>query len=440
MSTTSGTRTLNITLLTVCVDPDTAEAVLYAAEQRHWAVTPASLDRYVSAKRRTHFGDHLKAGEGCVAILDFDHNALEAAETATYLEQVFGGRISVLALAAEPTPQLMLLAMRSGCTEFLRKGMDARTLEDAFRRIEQQLANRSARASASGSIIAFFGAKGGVGTSTLAVHLATFLIQNHKKKVLLIDNHAQFGHACIYLGLDGSGYHFQELVRNVNRLDSELLRGFIATHGSGLDVLSSPDVGQSVRAMHPDDVAATLEFLRTEYDFVIVDCEPGAHEINRAALAAATQIYVIATPEISAIRDLSRHVDDLLRMEMPDSKVKVVINRYSSQFAVSLEEIEKAIHLPVSFSIPNSYIELVRSANLGIPLTPEEKSGFTAELTRWSHSLVGSAPAKSAAAAATPQVSRRRPLGALRNTLNAVLHPHLTSTAKGTPASAVKRA
>ena len=82
-----------------------------------------------------------------------------------------------------------------------------------------------------GSIFAFFGAKGGVGTTTLAVHLATLLAADNKsKKVLFIDNHLQFGHACMYLGVDGSNFHFQELVRNVNRMDSELLGSFLARH------------------------------------------------------------------------------------------------------------------------------------------------------------------------------------------------------------------
>ena len=49
-------------------------------------------------------------------------------------------------------------------------------------------------------------------------------------------------------------------------------------------------------------------------------------------------------------------------------KVRVILNRYSSQFAVGLETVEKAIRLPVSFCIPNNYIELVHSANLGEPV------------------------------------------------------------------------
>ena len=388
MPNISGTRTLNVTLLSIRVDAETLGMALSTADERHWAVTPLAFDGYISAKRRPHFADNLRAGDGCVALVNFDEDPKQAVAAAIYLQQVFDRRIVVIAIAAENQPHTMLLAMRAGCTEFLSEVANPQVFADAFRRVEQQFANRNATSNAAGSILAFLGAKGGVGTTTLSVHLACYLAQRNGKKVLLIDNKAQFGHICIYLGLDGSAFHFQEVVRNVSRLDSELLRGFIATHSSGLNVLSSPDVGQVAKPMHPADVAAALEFLRTEYDFVLVDCTNTLDEINNVVIGASAQVYVVATPEISALRDLSRYIDDLTQTE-DNNKIRAVINRYSSQFAVSLEQIEKAIRLPVSFNVPNAYVELVRSANLGEPLSPELKSGFTTEITRWADSLVG---------------------------------------------------
>ena len=389
MTTAYGTRSMNVTVLTVCVDAETIGRILDAAESRNWAVSEAAFDGYISAKRRPHFGEYLKASDGCVAIIDFDEDLEQAVESVAYLQQVFTGKIVVVALSANKEHNLMLQAMRAGCTEFLTRPFDEEEFDAFCMRFEHQFSTRSENISASGSVVAFFGAKGGVGTTTLAVHLASYLVQNNKKTALLIDNHMQFGHACIYLGIDGSGYHFQELVRNVNRLDSELLLGFIAKHPDGLHVLSSPDVGHDARAMNAEDVASTLDFLRSEYDFVVVDCAPNLDATNIAVIAAASQVYVVATPEISAIRDLSRYADDLVRIDDTTNKVKVVLNRYSSQFAVSLDQIEKAIRLPVSFTIPNSFVELVRSVNLGVPVSVTQKSFFTEEIRKWANSLVG---------------------------------------------------
>ena len=78
--------------------------------------------------------------------------------------------------------------------------------------MEQQNSVASARTAPLGSVLSFFGAKGGVGSTTLAVHLAMYLVQCHQKRVLLIDNHPELGHVCVYLGLDGSRFHFNEVV------------------------------------------------------------------------------------------------------------------------------------------------------------------------------------------------------------------------------------
>lgn len=377
-----------MTLIFVCVSSESIQSALDAADDHGWTVTRATFEGYISARRRPHMPDALRSGDGCVALIDFDADPEQAAAASRYLQQVFSDRISIIALSVRTDPQSMLLAMRAGCTEFLAPPLHGELMRHAFQRATDALSARNAAPRVAGSVLALLGAKGGVGTTTLGVHLAIYLVQHCKKRVLLIDSKAQFGHVCIYLGLDGSGCHLQEVVSNINRMDSELLRAFVGHHATGLDLLSSPDLGQNSRQMHPDDVIATLDFLRGEYDFVIVDCADSGDEITQAVVAASSQVYLVATPDITAIRDLSRHVDDLSRLDSA-SNIQVVINRYSSQFAVNLQEIEKAIRMPVSFSVPNNYIELVRSANLGEPVGIDSKSGFTVELLKWAHSLVG---------------------------------------------------
>jgi pilus assembly protein CpaE len=280
--------------------------------------------------------------------------------------------------------------MRSGCSEFLMKPFDEDAFHETLQRLNEHWSSEEIRSAPMGSVLSFFGAKGGVGSTTLAVHLGMYLVQCHQKKTLLIDNHPQLGHACVYLGLDGTHCNFGEVVRNVNRLDSDLLRGFVAKHASGLEVLSSPDVCGDMHLMDADSVSRTMEFLRSEYEYVIVDCATSLDEVNLAVIDMSTQVYLIATPEIGAIRDLSRYVDKLMQIEFTTEKMRVVINRFSSRYAVNVEQIEKAIHLPVAIKLPNSYTELVRSVNLGEPISPDRKTEFSIQFTKWANTLVGS--------------------------------------------------
>jgi pilus assembly protein CpaE len=379
---------LQVALLTVQVEQEAVDQIRKTASQMPWALVQVDYENYFSTTKLPALTQRAIEAQGCIAVVDFDKDPELALQTAECLRHSFYHKIAILALSSTTDPDLLLRAMRAGYSEFLGKPFDSDEFTDALTRLDQRWSASVARPHNSGKILSFFGAKGGVGTTTLAVHLAMFLVRGLGKKVLLIDNHAQLGHVVLYLGMDGSNHHFYDLVQNVSRLDEELLRGFIATHSSGLDVLSSPDVYGGSWKTDADSVERTLEFLSTQYDFVLLDCEASFEDINLAVIAFSNWIYLVATPEIGAIRDLSRYVDGLIQNEQATKKLQVVINRYSSHEAVTIEQIERAVHLPIAFKISNNYGELVRSINIGEPLSADSKSDFSLQMTKWAASLV----------------------------------------------------
>ena len=382
----------SVALITVSLDQKVADQIAEVASSMLWAIHRADCEGYISAVKRPPFSQPVKSAVCCVAVIDFDKDIEQAIAAAGYIQEMYSGRAALVALSVSQDPDILLRAMRAGCTEFIGGEFDEAGFSDTLVRLNTQWNTKEARSTARGSVVTFFGAKGGVGTSTLAVHLAMYLVQCHQKKTLLIDNHPELGHACIYLGIDGSRYHFHELVRNLSRLDSELLRGYIATHSSGLEVLSSPDICGGRKPADPEAMAQTLDFLRGEYDFVVVDCPTSLDETNLAVIEASNQVYLVATPEIGAVRDLSRHVDSLSQGEQNVDKVKIVINRFSAQHAVSIEQIEKAIRLPVTIKLPNSYSEVVRSGIMGEPISSKVKTDFSTQIVKWVGGLVGTAP------------------------------------------------
>ncbi|HEY6445291.1 MAG TPA: AAA family ATPase [Acidobacteriaceae bacterium] len=385
---------LTVALVTVAVDRDLTERIVQAATQLPWTLTHEPFEDYVSATRRAAISQETKSADAVFVVIDFDRDPRGAIESAGYLHQIFFGKIFVAALSGRNDPDLLLAAMRAGCNEFLRKPLDPRQLTDALDRQERHWSATMGRTRATGQIISFFGAKGGVGTTTVAVNLAYFLVHQHSKRVLLIDNHAEFGHVCLYLGLDGARYHFDELIRNVNRLDTALLRGFIAKHSSGLEVLASPESHDPSRTVDPDALERTLEFLRGEYDYVVLDCQTSLEEANLAVMDRSDQIYLVATPDIGAIRDLSRYIDGLSRNESTSARLHVIINRYSSHGAIAVEQIEKAIRVPVEVRLCNAYFECLRSINVGEPISPEKKTEYTSQFSRWAGILTGAGEMK----------------------------------------------
>ena len=383
----AGTPT--VALITVGIGEALAEEVAQAIAEMPWIVRRADCEGYISQVRRPPFSQGVKSAHYCIAVIDLDTDMEQAIEAAAYIQEMYSGKAALVARSTSQEHEILLRAMRAGFNDFIGETFNTAAFAETLTRISQLWQTRAASNAVRGSVVSLIGTKGGVGTTTLAVHLAMYLVQTHGKKTLLIDNHAQLGHACVYLGIDGSRHNFHELVRNLSRLDSELLRGYIATHSSGLEVLSSPDTCENHRVTDPEQMSQTLDFLRGEYDYVIVDCPPTLDETNQAVIEGSNLVYLIATPEIGAVRDLSRFVDALMQNDENKERLKVIINRFSSQHAVGPEQIEKAIRMEIFMKFPNNYAEVVRSGILGEPIGPKQKSEFGAQITKWVSGLAG---------------------------------------------------
>ena len=229
-------------IFSVCVD----EAVVSRCDLRlrsRWPARAAGEFRdYITSDKRPQFSPSLKNAHSCVALIDFDRDPELALLTTGRLSQIFLKKINIVGISAKVDAGILLRAVRNGCTEFLTKPVDPEELAAALNRFLAGMSVDPRMQSGIGRVVSFFGAKGGVGTTMLAVHLAMHLVRQHGKKTLLIDHKQQLGHVALYLGLRDTQYHFDELLRNADRLDAELLNGFIIRHRSGLDVIASPEM------------------------------------------------------------------------------------------------------------------------------------------------------------------------------------------------------
>lgn len=379
---------LQVVVVTVCLERQQEHHITEAIARMPWLVDVSHLDSYSSATRRPAFGPQMNAADMGIAFIDFSQNVDQAIDCARYLVQTFGSKLVIVAVGEEERSDLILEAMRAGYSEYLTSPLEDRVVMETLRRFDAKWSGKLRRLHQNGTVLAILGAKGGVGTTMLASHLAYYLTAQHGKRVLLVDTQPELGHVSIYLGLDGAQCTFAEVVRNVNRLDSDLLQGFVGKHASGLAVLSSPDQTGSARLLEHSAVAKTLEFLRSEYDYVVIDCDRSFGDLTRTVLEAASRIYLVATPDVGAIRDLSRYIDRILQNSEAQDRLHVVMNRATSDSRLDLSAVEKALSLPITIRISNNYSLLVQAGNAGRPVPPQSKEPVAAEMKRWASSLV----------------------------------------------------
>jgi pilus assembly protein CpaE len=180
-----------------------------------------------------------------------------------------------------------------------------------------------------------------------------------------------------------------DLAENTHRLDKELLQGFLVKHESGVHLLPGPEGFDTPHHVTPEAVERTLEFLRLQYEFVLVDCPPGLSDQNTAVFDHADQLYLIATPEIPSLRNVARHIDYFGRLDYSSNKVRVIINRHLKKANISDGEIVKAIRKDVYWKVPNQYHEVMKTINTGDPRALELRSDFIRSLNDWAEAITG---------------------------------------------------
>src|ERR1051326_644759 len=328
-----------------------------------------------------------------VCFIDYDQDPEQAIRVTERLRTDHAD-VHVFALSSYSDPERIIVAMRAGCAEYLLKPLQMDRVQEGLERVEAKQKEK-ARSKVRGRVITLIGAKGGTGVTSVALHLALELAGQSQRKCLLVDQHESLGDASLYLGTGRHRFSFYELANNTDRLDQELLQGFLLQHGSGLHLLDSPD---SIAPVHSAPVSAierTLTFLAETYSHIVVDCAPGLTATTMACLAQSDQLGVVMTPDLPCVRNTVRYLEQLERAQY-GGRLKIVLNRYSKRGPLSDEQIEKGRNRPISGRIPTSYNEVIRSINAGEPISAR-KSDFRAAIQKWAGEEIAAGQAKSGA-------------------------------------------
>ncbi|HET9832107.1 MAG TPA: AAA family ATPase, partial [Vicinamibacterales bacterium] len=222
-------------------------------------------------------------------------------------------------VAGKLDPALMLEAMRAGVNEWVTIPLKSGDLAAAIGRVAG-----SAPKATAGQLFAVTGAKGGVGSTTVAVNIATSLSIISKRSTLLIDAHPAGGDAALFLGAEPA-FSLADALENTHRLDETFLKGLVVKTANGPDLLASPDRVRSM-PIESKKLHAVVDFALRCYRFVVLDA-PRADAGLDDTLDLASSIVVVTTQELAAIRSGGRAAA-ALRERYGAERVQIVVNRY----------------------------------------------------------------------------------------------------------------
>jgi pilus assembly protein CpaE len=381
-----GSRRSELRVGILCINMDTSsrESLEAMVTQAPGAYVVGNVDRHITAREAMRM---LEPFQQRVSVVDFDGNVEENGRIAQRLRDACDNSMVVFAASSDSNPETIIAAMRCGCTEYLLKPLQVEGVLDALAQLELRRPGKVQVQK--GRIITLMGAKGGTGVTSLALHLALNLVRRHQQKCLLVDEHPALGDVSLCLGLGRNQYSFYELVHNTDRLDVDLLQGFLSQHNSGLDVLDSPEAIHAFPHASAEAIEHTLAFLSENYQFVIIDTPPGMSEDTCAAIRQSDRLAIVITPELPAIRNAVRSIEYLTSLHYPEDSIDVVLNRCSRKSTVSEQEIESALHRQIAVRIPNNYGVVINAINAGIPLELSHRSGLPGAFDAWADRLVG---------------------------------------------------
>lgn len=242
-----------------------------------------------------------------------------------------------------------------------------------------------------GSVITVFGAKGGIGKTTVAVNLATALVAETGQNIALVDGDNGFGDVAGMLDINPERT-IVDLVRDEKKVTRETLPKYLVQHPSGLDVLAAPAQTMAWREVKPDEFRKAIELLSKSYDIVVVDTAGILNEITMAALEASSLVLWVVTTEYASVRDSLRALEALRSESYPEDRIRIMVNDLASRDGVKPATIEEALGREIFWRVP--FDQRVRQASqIGVPAVVKWPSAAGARnLTDLARTVVGIKP------------------------------------------------
>jgi pilus assembly protein CpaE len=296
--------------------------------------------------------------------------------------------VGTVLVTDELSTELLQTALRSGVGDVLAAPVDSDQLEAAVSRVAQGL-DVSALAAPSdtavgpggvdagqGQVITVFSTKGGAGKSVLAANLAVLLARRTRgKPVALVDADLQFGDVAVMLKL-APQHTIVDAVGSLDRLDPTLLNQFLMRHEpSGLLILPAPLEPSFADQISAAEMVQIVRLLRTFCSAVVIDTPAYFNEVVLGLIEESDEVLLVAGMDIPNIKNVKIGLQTLRLLNVPMTKLHLVLNRANSKVKLDVTEVERTLQIKAESLIPSDVV-VPQSVNKGIPVVLDApKSG-----------------------------------------------------------------
>lgn len=288
--------------------------------------------------------------------------------------------INVIAVGKRNDLALYRNLIELGLTEYLNKPLTVAMFERALRRGQRAAPTNTERRQT--QLVTLIGARGGVGTTTIATGLAWCITQLHQQTVSAVDLDLHFGNLGLSLDLAPSA-GLREVLEYPTRIDSRLLGSAMMDAGTRLRVLAAEEPLIDQLRAAPAAADAIVSVLRTDCDFIIVDLPRHLDDMVRRMITLASTSIVVTDLSLSAARDALRLLE-FCKLLAPAARHLVVGNQVGAAHRgeTGRAEFERATRITLDHVIPFEASTALATASSGKPLPAALRNSKAAEALR----------------------------------------------------------
>jgi len=349
---------------------------------------------------KKHVGRSLRAGAVPVSLID--ERAQDLSSVDLVLVDIRGDASSamaniermraaatgagVFAIAQANDPNLILQAMRAGANEFFTWPPEEESFHNAIRRTAARRETAHGARPAATTLV-FFGAKGGAGTTTIAVNCGVELARLGKRSTIIVDLKPGLGEVGLFLGVRPR-FTLVDAIDNLHRLDKEFLKELVIKHKSGLEILAGSDQFDRPGANDGGAIEELFRLLGRQYEYILVDAGSQINSCSVPALYSADQMFLVANPDVPSVRDAQRLLDRVRQLGACGERVRVLLNRAAEPYPIPPKQIEAALGHPIHHTFPSDYKTVSAALNSGVPLALTGNSDMALQFDRFTRGIL----------------------------------------------------
>jgi len=307
-----------ISIHAFCEFPDTGAAMQRAGADRRLAKAHLTVQLGGIAAAMEYFQGQVTPN---LLIIETRLGGNEALYELDRLAEVCDSATKVVVIGRVNDVELYRELMRRGASEYLVAPLDPIHLIEVISRLYSDPDRRPI-----GRVIAFIGARGGVGASTLAHNIGWVIAEEFQINTTIVDFDLPFGTVALNFN-DEPGQSVADALTAPERLDDVLLERILLKRGEYLSLFASPASLDREYEHGHDSYEAVIDAVRQTSPCVIVDLPHVWTPWVKATLIAADESVLVASPDLASLRN-AKNMLDLLKINRPnDAPPRIVLNK-----------------------------------------------------------------------------------------------------------------